>query len=178
MRLRINRPSLKIERRFVRFEALLLALIVALTVATHRTQADTGVCNGQPITLPFTDVMGNAFFCQIATAYFSGLANGSSATTYNPSGTVTREQMAAFVSRTLDQGLRRGSRRAALGQWGTHTTVPFTAQTTVGSAPFGVRADGADLWVANFGSGTVSQVQASNGKLLGTWTGAYPPSAS
>ena len=42
----------------------------------------------------------------------------------------------------------------------------------MGSAPQGVKSDGADLWVANHVSNTVSQVQASNGKLLGTWTGA------
>jgi YVTN family beta-propeller protein len=35
-----------------------------------------------------------------------------------------------------------------------------------------VKSDGEDLWVANNGSDSVSQVHASNGKLLGTWTGA------
>jgi hypothetical protein len=116
--------------------------------------------------------MGSGFFCQIAAAYFSGLTNGTSATTYSPANGVPREQMAAFVTRTLDQGLRRGSRRAALGRWATPSSVPFTGRTTVGDTPVGVASDGADIWVANFGGGTVSQVQASSGKLIGTWTGA------
>jgi len=62
--------------------------------------------------LPFTDVMGSPFFCQIAEAFFSGLTNGTSATTFSPSQNVTREQMAAFTTRTMDQSLKRGSRRA------------------------------------------------------------------
>jgi hypothetical protein len=44
--------------------------------------------------------------------------------------------------------------------------------TTVGSDPFLVESDGADLWVANYTSGTVSRVRASDGKLQETWTGA------
>jgi hypothetical protein len=80
--------------------------------------------------------------------------------------------MAAFATRTLDQGLRRGSRRAALGQWATPSSVPSTGKTNVGQGPKGVASDGADIWVANSGlESTVSQVQASNGKLIGTWTG-------
>jgi hypothetical protein len=152
--------------------ALLISVLAAITITSTRLHADTGTCGGQIITLPFNDVMGSGLFCQIAEAYFSGLTNGTTATTYSPTATVTREQMAAFITRTLDQGLRRGSRRAALGQWATPTSVPFTSKTTVGDVPSGVRSDGADLWVANYGSGAVSQVQASNGKLLGTWTGA------
>jgi aryl-alcohol dehydrogenase-like predicted oxidoreductase len=36
--------------------------------------------------------------------------------------------MAAFVTRTQDSALRRGSRRAALGQWGFPTSVPLTGR--------------------------------------------------
>src|SRR5262249_57977882 len=98
---------------------LLVSLIVNLTVLSTRHRADTGTCGGEMITLPFTDVMGSGFFCQIAEAYFSGLANGTSATTYNPSGTVSRDQMAAFITRTQDSALRSGRKRAALPQFWT-----------------------------------------------------------
>ena len=86
------------------------------------------------ITLPFTDVMGNAFFCQIAAAYFSGLTNGTTATTFSPTQTVTREQMAAFTTRTLDQSLKRGSQRAVAKKWWTpgsgsvSTSAPQTSK--------------------------------------------------
>ena len=38
-----------------------------------------------------------------------------------------------------------------------------------------VESDGEDLWVTNSSSDTVSRVHASNGKVLGTWTGATDP---
>lgn len=150
---------------------VLITLALALSIAASRLRADTGACGAASITLPFVDVAaGNVFFCSIAEAYFSGLANGTDATHYNPAGSVPREQMAAFVTRTLDQSLKRGSRRGALDQWATPTSVPFTAKTTVGHNPFGVKSDGEDLWVANTTSSTVSRVHASDGKLLQTWT--------
>src|SRR5262249_10886094 len=161
---------------------LLVALIVSLAVLSTRMRADTGTCGGQTTTVPFMDVMGSQFFCQIAEAFFSGLANGTSATTYNPSGNVTRDQMAAFITRTQDSALRRGSKRAALRQF--WPTTPNYASASgglgtpsVGSGPLAVESDGADLWVANINSNTVSRVRASDGKLLDTWTGATQANA-
>jgi hypothetical protein len=151
---------------------ILVAAMVIITAASLRLQADTGTCVGVSTTLPFTDVMSSPFFCQIAEAFFSGLTSGTSATTYSPSANVTREQMAAFITRTMDQSLKRGSRRAALDQYWTPTSPDRLALTTVGSVPQSVKSDGADLWVANFTSNTVSRVRASDGKLLETWTGA------
>jgi DNA-binding beta-propeller fold protein YncE len=107
----------QINRHFLVFEVMLLAFVFALTGAFHHLKADTGTCGGTTTTLPFNDVGSSAFFCQIAAAYFSGLTNGTTATTYSPTATVTREQMAAFITRTQDGALRRGSQRAALGQW-------------------------------------------------------------
>jgi hypothetical protein len=153
--------------------ALLLAtLIVSLTLLSTRMKADVAFCGGQLISVPFTDVTGSIFFCPIAEAYFSGLTNGTTPTTYSPGQSVPREQMAAFVTRTMDQSLKRGSRRAALKQFWTPTSVDGLALTTVGSTPELVESDGADLWVANNSSGTVSRVRVSDGKLLETWTGA------
>jgi hypothetical protein len=96
---------------------VLISMMVSLTILSTRLQADTGNCGGSTTTLPFTDVMGNPFFCQIASAYFSGLTNGTTATTFSPTQTVTREQMAAFTTRTLDQSLKRGSPRATVKKW-------------------------------------------------------------
>jgi hypothetical protein len=159
--------------RFFHRAIALAALLALITVASLRLQADTGTCGGQMITLPFTDVPSSNFlFCAIAQAFFTGLTNGISATKYGPAQNVTREQMAAFVTRTLDQSLRRGSRRAALRQFWTTQGADDLALTTVGEFPTGVESDGADLWVANNESGTISRVRASDGKLIATWTGA------
>lgn len=152
---------------------MLIVAMIAITAASTQLKANAGTCGGASITLPFTDVpTSNIFFCSIAEAYFSALTNGTTDTTYNPSDPVPREQMAAFVTRTMDQSLKRGSRRAALGQRWTPTSADDLALTTVGSLPQFVESDGADLWVANNGNDFVSRVRASDGKLLETWTGA------
>jgi hypothetical protein len=149
---------------------MLVAMILLLVAASSQLRADNGACGGAQVNLPFTDVMASPFFCQIAEAYFSGLTNGTSATTYSPTQNVPREQMAAFVSRTLDQSLKRGSRRAALGQFWTQQIKLPTAETIVSDYPRDVKSDGADLWVSSLGSGAVTRVRASDGKVLGTWT--------
>ncbi len=64
------------------------------------------------------------------------------------------------------------SRRAILDQFWTPQNATALGLTTVGTYPWFVRSDGADLWVANLGSDSVSRVSASDGKLLATWTGA------
>jgi hypothetical protein len=154
----------------------LISLIVILVAVSMRLRADaqtTGTCGGVSVAIPFTDVPNsNIFFCSIAAAYFSGLTAGTSATTYTPSQAVPREQMAAFVSRTLEQSVKRGSKRAALDQYWTIQGANFLALTPVGTHPRLVRSDGADLWVASESSGTVSRVRASDGRVLDTWTAA------
>jgi hypothetical protein len=156
---------------------VVISLMASLTVLSTRLQADTGSCGGVTITLPFNDVMASPFFCQIAAAYYSGLTNGTTATTYSPAQTVTREQMAAFVSRTLNQSLRRGNRRAAAERWYTPQTANDLPLTTVGDFPDQVKFDGSNLWVANNSSSTVSKVRPEDGKVLETWTGATDCSA-
>jgi hypothetical protein len=156
----------------LRSAAILCLTIVVIMMASKQMPADTGTCGGAMTTLPFTDVMGSTFFCQISEAYFSGLTNGTTPTTYSPSNAVLRDQMAAFTTRTQDSALRRGSRRAALDQWATPAGPPLTGRTTVGTGPALVKSDGADLWVSNNTSGTVTRVRASDGTVLGTWTGA------
>ncbi len=46
------------------------------------------------------------------------------------------------------------------------TTTTFA----VGNEPSGVAFDGANIWVANFGDGTVTKLQANDGTVLGTFT--------
>lgn len=154
--------------------SLLLALVVSLTVLSTQMRADTGMCGGANITLPFTDVPNtNVFFCSIAEAFLSGLSNGTTPTTYDPADQVPREQMAAFVTRTMDQSLKRGSKRAALNQYWTTKGANNLALTTVGNAPTDVQSDGADVWVTNFNGNSVSRVRASDGSKVGAdWTGA------
>jgi DNA-binding beta-propeller fold protein YncE len=155
----------------VRF-TLLISLVASLPVLSSKLQADTGNCGGVTVTLPFTDVMGSGFFCQIAAAYFSGLTNGTSATTYSPAQNVTREQMAAFITRTMDQSIKRGSRRAVTKKWWTPLDANSLTLTDVGGQPERVEFDGTDLWVANNSTASVMRIRASDGKLLDTWTGA------
>jgi S-layer family protein len=155
---------------------LLIGLIGTLTVLSSRLQADTGTCSSATTTLPFTDVpSSNIFFCSIASAYFTGLTNGTSATTYSPTQNVTREQMAAFITRTMDQSLKRGSQRAVTDKWWTPTSVNSLTLTDVGDQPTHVKFDGTDLWVANSNSGSVMRIRASDGKLLDTLRGATAP---
>jgi DNA-binding beta-propeller fold protein YncE len=152
---------------------VLIVVMITITAASTQMRADTGTCEGASVTLPFTDVpAANTFFCSIAEAFFSGLSNGTDATHYSPSANVPREQMAAFVTRTMDQSLKRGSRRAALRQFWTPPSAAGLGLTTVGSFPVFVISDGADLWVANNDGDSVSRVRASDGKLLQTWTDA------
>jgi hypothetical protein len=146
--------------------------IVVILLASNRMPADTGTCGGAMTTLPFTDVAGNLFFCQIAEEFFSGLTNGTTSTTYSPSESVPREQMAAFITRTQDSAIRRSVKRAALGQWSTPTVLPLTGRTAVGSQPLMLASDGMDVWVADEASGDVKRVRSSYGSVIGTWTGA------
>jgi len=161
------------SRRVLLRTAGLMGLVIALSTYSTMQKADTGTCDGTSITLPFVDVpSASVFFCSIAEAFISGLTNGTDGTHYSPSAPVPREQMAAFVTRTMDQSVKRAGKRAALQQFWTIQGANNLTLTTVGSFPAGIQSDGADIWVANFGSATVSRVRGSDGKLLETWTGA------
>jgi hypothetical protein len=80
--------------------------------------------------------------------------------------------MAAFLSRTVDRALTRGSRRAALEMfWRIQNPVRLST-TTVGNLPRWAASDGADIWVANGDSDDVSRVRANDARFLENWTGA------
>jgi len=159
------------RRRTARRAILLTVFTVVVIAGSTHLHADTGTCSGNTITLPFTDVAGSPFFCQIAEAFFSALTNGTDASHYSPSTNVTRDQMAAFITRTLDSELRRGSRKASLDQW-EQAFFASGATTDVDSGPEFLKSDGVDVWVSNGGAGTISRVRASDGRLLQTWTQA------
>jgi hypothetical protein len=110
---------------------------------------------------PFTDVAADAFCPFVLEIFTLGITTGTTATTYDPASAVSRLQMAAFLSRTVDGVLRRGSRRSALGQVWTAQGTASLGITTVGLGPLGVRSDGSDLWVANSLGGTISRVRCA-----------------
>lgn len=168
------KPLSKTDRTYAIRVALLILLVAVLSITSVRLRADTSTCGGGSVTLPFTDVPAtNVFFCSIASAFFSGLTNGTSATAYSPSANVPREQMAAFVSRTLEQSIRRNNLRAVTKKWYLPPDPSGIPLTTAGNSPQAVEFDGADIWVANGGTGgTVQRFRSSDGQLLQTFTGA------
>jgi hypothetical protein len=163
----MNRKKwLVMKQTFIRLTALIVLMAVMAGLSTRLQANQTGSCGGQMTTLPFDDVLPvNTFFCAIAEAFFSGLTNGTSSTTYSPSAPVPREQMAAFVTRTMDQSLRRGSRRAALGHWWTPKVSDALKETSIGAGLEFVASDGEHIWVPNLVS-SITRVQASTGKIV------------
>jgi hypothetical protein len=162
--------------------AMLVALILTLSLVSSNMRADApipgdmGTCGGSTIIIPFTDVGSSIFFCDIAEAYFSGLTFGTKPVQYSPSAPTPRDQMSAFVARTLDQSVKRSIRRTAMRQtWNTQIAGNLGLTDLIGSGTSTTRlveSDGADLWVACDVSGTVSRVRASDGKFLDVWSGA------
>jgi len=144
----------------------LIGIFVAAALGVGAGGRLLGVCG------PFTDVTDGVFCPFVLEIFTLGITTGTTATTYDPAGTVTRLQMAAFLSRTVDGVARRGARRAALNRYWTTESNSGLALTTMPSiVPEFAVSDGEDIWVALFSDG-VSRVHASDGRLLETWTGA------
>src|SRR5207344_2210792 len=80
----------------------------------------------------------------------------------------------AFLSRTVDGVLTRGSRRALARKFWTPQGAQALGLTTLGTVTFAsdVAADGRNVWVTGFLPGVVQRVRAGDGRLLETWTGA------
>jgi hypothetical protein len=153
--------------------ALGLGAASAMSIALAQAQE---MCGGQTYPFPFTDVSGvGAAFCPgIVEAYVTGVSKGTTPTTFSPNDNVPRLQMTTFLQRSLDQGLTRASRRAALNQWGS-PRIPSWMQQINTSFEHSCAADGTNIWATTGNLSTVVQVQANTGQVLGTWTGA--PSA-
>jgi hypothetical protein len=144
---------------------------VASTLSIAPAQAT--LCGGANYPFPFTDVsaVGAPFCPGIMEAYVTGVSKGTTPTTFSPNETVPRLQMTTFLQRSLDQGLARTSRRAALDQWWTPQNPNSMQLTSAGDSTYFCSADGEYIWSAGY-SGFVNQVQASTGKVLNSWTGA------
>ena len=145
--------------------------VAAAQRATANTSGGTA-CGSGSFPFPYTDVgpVGDAFCPGILQAYVLGVTKGTSLTTFSPNDPVNRVQMTTFLQRSLDQGLKRSSRRAALNQWWTPQSTQGTRALAIGGASRACASDGDSIWVPV--SGSVLQLQAGSGKLVGTWTGA------
>src|SRR5262249_9439228 len=155
-----------------RFRTATAVLLGAASLFGGAAGAVLAICG------PFTDVAADVFCPFVLEIFYLGITTGTTATTYDPAANVSRLQMAAFLSRTVDGALRRGSRRAALDQFWTSQSSTALGLTTVGAGPRLLRSDGADVWVPNSTAGTVSRVRGSDGRLLETWTGATNATAA
>jgi len=152
-------PSFRSLRRFV-------APVLALCgLAAGGAAALLGVCG------PFTDVAADSFCPLVLEIFYLGVTTGTTPTTYDPAANVSRLQMGAFLSRTVDGVVKRVGRRTILKRF--RIPQSFGITTIPGGTPQLAESDGADIWVAHGGaSGEVSRVRASDGRLLETWTGA------
>jgi hypothetical protein len=149
----------------------LRALALAACCAAWTSTAAATACGSGNYPFPFTDVaaVGDAFCPGIMQAYVTGVTKGTTATTFGPNDPVSRTQMTTFLQRSIDQEIGRIGRRAALGKWWTPRAYQAMQTINVGNA-LHCAADGKSIWTAT--NGNVVQVQASTGKILGTWTNA------
>ena len=72
---------------------------------------------------------------------------------------------------SLIQGLN--SQQVALLRW--YPAIQTPMSFTVGTRPGALAFDGANMWIANYGSGTVSVLRANNGELVRTCTVGRSP---
>jgi len=119
---------------------------------------------------PFTDVAADAFCPFVLEIFYLGITTGTTATTYDPNSDVTRLQMAAFLSRSVDGALKRRSRRTLAQQFWTPKGSPILGVSTNVAFPYYLKSDGADLWVTSSAANTVYRVRASDGKLIEAWS--------
>ena len=109
---------------------VLVAALSILTVILGGAGALLGVCG------PFTDVAADSFCPFVLEIFTLGITTGTTPTTYDPTSNVNHLQMAAFLSRTVDGVLKRGSRRAALDQYWTPKNSSVLGLTTIGVSRF------------------------------------------
>ena len=85
----------------------------------------------------FADVTADKWYAPyIGTAYAYGIVNGRSATTFDPEGTITRQEAAAMVARAaklcgMDTELETYEILNALAQFGDYVTVDIWAQESM-----------------------------------------------
>jgi hypothetical protein len=143
-----------------------VCLVAGAIVLGGAAEGVRGLCG------PFTDVSDAAFCPFVLELFYLAVTTGTTPTTFDPNASVTRLQMAAFLSRTVDRSLRRAGRRAVLNQHWTIQAPINLGVTTLPSVPRGVQSDGTDVWVALQGSDQVSRVRGGDGRVVETWSGA------
>ncbi len=156
----------------------LRAAAVLLGVALSVALGSSAACASEPCgtgtyPFPYTDVASvtDPFCPGIMEAYVTGVSKGTTPTTFSPNDTVTRVQMTTFLQRSLDQGLTRASRRAALNQWWNPQSNTVMQAVALGpSVPSACAADGENIWTA--AGNDVVEIQGNTGAIAGTWTGA------
>ena len=151
----------KSSARFVAGVGLTAAVLLA-----GAGSALLGICG------PFTDVSDAQFCPFVLEIFYLGVTTGTTPSTYDPLANVTRLQMAAFLSRSVDAVLKRGSPRAAHEKFWISQNANVLALTSLPNGAQWVKPDGKDLWAASFNNAQVTRVRASDGKILETWTGA------
>ncbi len=148
---------------------LLLTAWLAVVVANTTALASSEPCGTGTYPFPYTDVASvtDPFCPGIMEAYVTGVSKGTGPSTFSPDENVTRLQMTTFLQRSLDQAVTRASQQTLLKQsW----QINYTPQpVSVTGNPVFCAADGENIWVAS--QAEVDQVQASTGKVLGSWTG-------
>ena len=150
------------------FAVAVSALIAAIVVGAG--SAMLGSCG------PFTDFTDAGFCGFVLEIFYLNITTGVTPTTFDPASPVSRLQMSAFLSRTVDRTLQHANSRTILERWWYPQDPILLGVTTVGALPQYVKSDGRDVWVSNSGSGTINRV-AGDGKILETWTGAVSPRA-
>ena len=86
---------------------------------------------------PFTDLAVNAWYLStVASAYHYEIVSGTSATTFNPSGTITRQEAAVMVARAaklcgMDTGRTDAEIRDTLAPFGDYRTVASWASSAL-----------------------------------------------
>ena len=138
-----------------------LSLVAAISVLIGASQSLLGNCG------PFTDVAADAFCPLILEIFTLGITTGTTATTFDPAGNVSRLQMAAFLSRTVDGTLKRAGRRAALGQF-------WTPQTELGAGGDDARRVGPAgpvRWDGPLGGGRRRNGDSDPGRRRLRWPG-------
>ena len=86
---------------------------------------------------PFIDVAASAWYAvPVATAFFYEIVSGTSAKTFNPGGTITRQEAAVMVARAaklcgMDTALTETEIRNILAQFGDYRTVASWAQSSM-----------------------------------------------
>jgi len=143
-----------------------------LAAALGASRIVLGLCG------PFSDVAPDAFCAFVLEIFYLGITTGTTPTTYDPSSSVTRLQMAAFLSRSVDGVMKRRGRKVLTDKYWNPQNDTVLGVTTLGVfGPAAIRFDGSDLWVAIPQANSVTRVRASDAKILENWTGMTNPSA-